>query len=133
MVNFPLSGAKSPAFFCDCEAKELRVSAHPVRMHSMIFGVAELRMEATPRYVYQTQSLPHKRWQPPTSCGFALRMLRAALMEEILQRWTAIAQDFGSSTTRCAWPAAAAIIPRRRISATTREGSPELSTRWSAC
>src|SRR6266403_3297241 len=48
MVNFPLSGAKSPAFFCDCEAKELRVNAHPVRMHSMIFGVAELRMEATP-------------------------------------------------------------------------------------
>ena len=38
-------------------------------------------------------------------------------------------QEFGFSTTRCASLPPAATIPRRRISATTCVGSPELSTR----
>jgi hypothetical protein len=41
-------------------------------------------------------------------------------------------QDCGFSTTRCASVPAVDTILRFRISDTTREGSPELFTRWSA-
>src|ERR1700730_2713840 len=52
MVNLPLSGAKSTAFFCDWAARELNATTHAVRTPTVIFHFRELRIiETTPSYV----------------------------------------------------------------------------------
>src|SRR5258707_9460994 len=49
MVNFPLSGAKTGAFFCACEATVLNARMHSARTPNVILDFKDLRLiEATP-------------------------------------------------------------------------------------
>src|SRR6266404_2125450 len=49
MVNFPLSGAKTGAFFCACEATVLNARMHSARTPNVILDFKDLRIiEATP-------------------------------------------------------------------------------------
>src|ERR1700724_4186472 len=62
MVNLPLSGAKSGAFFCACEAIALNVRMHSVRTPNVILDFEDLRIiETTPSCGCKVQSLPQRR------------------------------------------------------------------------
>src|SRR5258708_39970528 len=49
MVNFPLSGAKTGAFFCACEARALSTRVHAARTPNVSLDFKDLRIiETTP-------------------------------------------------------------------------------------
>src|ERR1700719_4403872 len=99
MVNLPLSGAKTGAFFCACEARALSARMHTARTPEVILDSRDLRIiGTTPSCGCEVQSLPQRRREAWISRAHALRVLLVSSSLEMLQT----RQDFqglGSSTT----------------------------------
>src|SRR5258707_10984880 len=78
MVNFPLSGAKTGAFFCACEARALNARMHSARTPDVSLDFEDLRIiETTPSCGCRIQSLPQQRRETRISRASALRALLA--------------------------------------------------------